>query len=252
MSYVDVLCDTMRDQLESADDTLDDLAVKAPGIAEVLADLACKPFPNTPQFIEDRIATLLLEQIREAIDYSRNCTAAATKLVNSFGSPDALRAAADVLSGSVSVPSDNLSIAMDPAYLLGMREDNWTGGGAEGYSLAFAGQPGAVDVVSDYSEKLHDALRSLADGIEQFYIELGIAVTTLVSAIIALVVAIITAATMVGIPVAVGSAVVAQLSLNTSIMALLAMILTVTQTVGNAIDKINEDVVDWPTPPIQW
>lgn len=250
MSYVDLICDTMRAQLTQAEKALDGLEMLAPTIVRELVNLYLKPFPLVPQFVEDRIAALLLKEVLAGIAYFRKYLPILRDMVNSLGSPDQLRLAASTLSSDVSDASTAMAAAMDSGYLLGMREANWSGAAAEGYRLAFPGQPDATDRISEFSDKLHDALRSLADGIEQFYVELAIAVVTFLGAVIGYVVAIIEAAGVITIPVAIGQAVAANLALVASLLAVGAMFLTISQTVNNQIDTLNDDVPAWPTPPI--
>jgi hypothetical protein len=250
MSYVDAICDTMRSQLDQAEKVLDGLELLAPTVVRELVNLYLKPWPLVPQFVEDRIAALVLKEVLAGIAYFRKYLPVLRDAVNSLGSPDHLRLAASTLSNDVSDASTAMAAAMDSGYLLGMRESNWSGPAAEGYALTFPGQPDAADRISEFSDKLHDALRSLADGIEQFYVELAIAVASFLGAVIGYALAIAEAAGVITIPVAVGQVVAASIALGVSVLAVGAMFLTLSQTVNNQIDTLNDDVPAWPTPPI--
>lgn len=251
MSLVDVICDTMRGQLDQADNVLTGLEILAPGATRDLANLSLKPFPLAGQAVEDELARILLKQVRDAIAHLREYIPVLREMVNSFGSPDRLREAASQLSSDVGDASGTLSAAMGSGHLQGLRPSNWSGSAAEEYVIGFPGQPDAVDRIAGYSASLHDALRSLADGIEQFYLELAIAVTGLLTAVIGLAVAIPEAATVAGIPLAIGTAVVAQLGVNAALLSLGAVFLTLTQTVGNSLDSLDMEFAPWPTPTIR-
>lgn len=78
---------------------------------------------------------------------------------------------------------------------------HWSGEAADKYRATVPAQNSALDEVKTASEKIHNVLRELASAITTFWVNVGVAVISLVTAVIA---AVPTAATVVGAPVAAG------------------------------------------------
>lgn len=246
MSYVDALVGAMESRLNSAEDALDTLEQEGPDFIRHLVDnYSPGPVPASmvPGWVKDKIADLLITTLLEGIEYARKSIAFQRGMVRSFGSPDALRAAADVINSQVNKASGDLAIQVRAEALKGMNPANWGGDAQYLYTQGFDGQNDAVGRVKEFGSGLEDVLRSMADAIESFYIELTIVVAGVVGAILGVVVAALTVATVV---IAVLSIIAAVLAALAAIGGLIAMIVTLTQNNQNATAALETKLDPWP------
>jgi len=156
------------------------------------------------------------------------------EFLDNTGNPTKLEAHAEALLNSVANPLGEIAGTIAPEKLATATE--WTGSGAEAYKQLIPSQGKGVSGMKDLSTELANTLKKLANGIENFWIAMGIAFASLVVGIIG---AIATAITVVGIPA--GVAIIAT-AIGIAISAIGAAILQL-KTVYDVIDT-SQDTID--------
>jgi hypothetical protein len=247
MSYVDDLVNAIEYELGEATVGLNGLHQHGPAIIRQLVNVTVDTFLPVPGAIKNRIADLLIADLLEMISYSRDSIKYMEKAAHMLGSPDALRAAAQMVEDSADKASIDLAADVRPDSLKAMMDSTkWDGEASQLYEKSFLGQNDAVARIATYGAVVEDALGKLADAIEQFYGELVVGVGTLVAAILAAIGAVIAAATVAGIPFAIGLAVGACVSAIASAVSLILMIMTIMQDVSGDIGKLHSSIEPWP------
>jgi len=245
MSYVDVLTAQMQARLDNADDALNMLEKYGPDVIRHLVNTNLATI-MVPPWGKDKIADLLISKLMSGIKYARKAIVFQRTMVRAFGSPDALRAAAAVINSQVNKAAGDLALDVREENLDGMSPSSWSGDAQYKYSQAFDGQRDAVTRINEFGSALEDALRSMADTIEAYYVELTIVILGIVGAIVGFVLAILEAAGVVTIPVAVLTVIGACLSAAAALAALIAMIVTLSQNNANAIAPLEAELDPWP------
>ncbi|MEO7121951.1 MAG: hypothetical protein ABI400_02305 [Lacisediminihabitans sp.] len=247
-SYVDLIVTEVDEALQRATTGLDGLQLHGPGIIRELVNTYLDTFLPVPGVIKNEIANKLIGEMMDVIGYAREAIAVNKKMAHMLGSPDALRAAAQVLDTGVNKVSRDLASSVRPDSLEAMSDDSkWQGGASQLYAKSFTGQSDAVTRIAEYGRVLEATLGKLADAIEQFYAELLVAVLSLVAAILTLVLAILTALGIVTIPIAVVSAIGAILSVLATAASIAAMVMTIMQEVSGSLSDLHSNLQPWPS-----
>lgn len=244
MSYVDDLRQQILTLCDQADRALDTAERIGPVIIHHLVNVNFAPIlvpPGVTNWIEDRYIDLLLEVIAYGRDAVRTMRLAAYFL----GSPDRLREAAeridDVGDGAV-----DTSALVTVASLTAVRSSSWNDGAAsETYRDSIGGRSEAVSRIAELLEPLNDALRALADGIENYYAEAAKAALGVTVAVLGIVGAIATAVETFGVGAVIGI-IVAIIGAIVAFLAFEEMSRIQTQQIANSIATLTDDPVDWP------
>jgi len=248
VSYVDDLVAGIELGLSEATNGLNQLQSVGPRIIHVLVDTTLDTVLPVPEVAKNRIADLLITDLMESIQFTRDAVKQMEKYAHMLGSPDALRAAASTIENSIDTASGDLASDMRPDSLKAMMDDSkWAGGASQLYAKSFIDQNDAASRIATYGAVMEDSLGKLADGIEQFYVELAVAVATFVAAILTAIGAIITAATVVGAPFGIGLAIAACVSALASLGSVIAMWITISQEVSDDIGGLHSHLKPWPT-----
>lgn len=246
MSYVDDLRIQILASCDQADDALDDIDRTGPGIIRAFVTVWLRPYPVPPVAVAAVAATyiLLLDQI---VRYARAAVAAIRVGAMVLGSPDNLRATADLLGDKVGTESANLGAVTTLASLEAVSESNWDDGlASETYHNSVDGRAGAVLRINDLVSPLVDALRDLANGIERYYVELLTLTISLVALIGGIIGAIVSAIPTWGAGAVVGL-IFAFVGLVGSLGSGISMFLNLSQNVNDSLSKMLAGSVPWPT-----
>ncbi len=243
MSYVDLLRKLIQEHLKRSARGLDEIERVAPAAirAAVSTSTATVPLIRPGNgWIADRI----IEQMHEAVDLAREQLEVAEELSQYLGSPDALRAAADSLTRGIVVRAEALAPEVRKDNLRSMLPSAWDGGDASAqYALSFEGQGEAVLRIAEAAKLMAAALESMADGIEEFYLDVAGAVIGLGVSIATAVAGIMTAATGVGALPGIVAAIAGVIGAFGSAATLLSQAATPRgEPVGSALTSLT-----WPT-----
>lgn len=182
------------------------------------------------------------------------------------GSPDNLRAAADLIDLKIKSPAQGLSPTLVLGKIPSSLESNYSDGEAsEMYEHAIDGRDAAVLGIADQSSPIALALRTLADAIENYYFELLGIIAGGVAAVAGVVVAVVgiqqsvAAAGATGVsggaatPLLIGTLVQAAAGVLTAIAGAITVILSVANhknTIGQVKDSIYRSlggsISSWP------
>jgi uncharacterized protein YukE len=156
-----------------------------------------------PGFLEHLIQPILdgMAKINQAIS---EFWAEVKEFLDNTGSPSKLEAHAEALLTGVFTPLGDIGGSIAPEKLATSTE--WTGSGAEAYKQVVPAQGNGIGGLKDLAKDLANTLKELANGIENFWIAMGIAFASLVVEIVA---AVAGGVSIVGIPVAIGVILVA-------------------------------------------
>lgn len=153
--------------------------------------------------------------------------------LDNTGNPDKLEKHAEEWRESVGKPLKTIadSVALEKL----STNTEWMGSGAEAYKAIVPAQGKGLEGLKSLSDELATTLKDLANGIENFWIAMAVA---LAAAIVGLVTAITTAASGVGIPVAI-AAIVAALG---AVIAILGAAVIELKTIYDTIDTQQDTI----------
>ena len=237
MSYVDVLKNMEHARLNGQRVAVKALRSGCVPVIRAAVNIYLAGYPPFPfkDRLSDEIADRIIAVVQRACDYALEIIDFFDELVECIGSPDTLRAAAEALLTDVDGPANDLLLEFKEAAL--PSRYTWNDPPTSlAYADARAAQPGELERLLPFIESLRGILREMADAIENFYIELGIAITGLVGAVAGLIIAAGATGTVIGIPVAVISVIAAIASLLAAIGGIIAMCVTSAQVQGNLLN----------------
>lgn len=258
MSYVDDLRETMLDQLDEAEECVRQAMRVAPDLIRVAVEVFINTrlgtvAPAIPDVLIDwlveQLTTMVLavlEQCLEYIDVLREMT-------QFLGSPDELRSAAAALDG-IGDAVAHLKISADD--LEGyMTWDDLPASRA--YEVAISEQPDNLARVESAMTVFEDVLRTHADDIENYYVQLTLlcegataAIFGVVGAIFSLVAAVAASgpAAIAGVWGAVISFLITLGGVATAAISTMQILITSTQSTENKINAVDFTVIRWEGP----
>lgn len=199
---------------------IDDVLDWVPGFLDYLI----KPIQDGLQNLRTKVAEFW-EKVKEFLENT--------------GNPDKLKSYADRWREQVGNPIGEIAESISKDKLETNTE--WSGSGAAAYKAVLPAQKDGLDKVKDISVDFSDTLKELANGIENFWISIGIAFG---SAVVGLAGAIVEAATVVAIPGAIATAIgavgVAAGFIGKAIVDLKA----ICDTIDTSQDTIKQGVID--------
>lgn len=260
MSYVDDLRNTMTDMLNRAETEVEQTIQTAPAeIRRAIHRVADSSFHGAgrliPDYVVDGVADLVIEAALAALNDCLARIAVYREAVAFMGSPDNLRKFGQTLE-TMGHNAENLQIQKD--YLDGYL--TWDDGiPSETYALAIDAQVEALARVDPALTGVKEVLRTHADDIESFYLDLLAAVGGLVVAVGGVVAAILSliagaltfetgAGPIIGIIGAALSLVVSLGGLVVSAIGAVQFIVAVTQGASAKLDAMDAEMVDWAVP----
>jgi hypothetical protein len=259
MSWVDDIRRTALDQVDGCEKVLSWADAKAPPLIRWVIDNHVLTM-MLPQFEKDYIASHLIDLFHKLIDVCRQVLDKYREMVSMLGSPDNLRASAAVLKDDVSGKASALGRSVTADSLASLLDSNWVDGDAsEIYEHAFETQAAPLAEVSSTADTLHDALRTVANGIEDYYVQLALAIAGGVAAIAGTVVAVLgvieaaaASPTVVGsVPglaaMCIGCA-LDVVGLITAAISIFAMLQTVQHTVNDTLESLPKNIDEWDSP----
>ena len=191
MSYVDDVKHSIEGTLDQIDDNTDWVERYGPVIIDALLNEYLDTFPIMAPAVNP-IAHRAKEELAKAVATSRNGVALMRTEIQYVGSPDALRAAADAIDGKVVTPSRELADQLVLGRIPSALESNYSDGAAsEGYRADIDGRDNAVRDIETYADPVAQALRDLADAIEDYYRNLRDIAISLLGLIVSIVVIIV-------------------------------------------------------------
>jgi hypothetical protein len=186
---------------------------------------------------------LVINRMKEVAQWGRPIVTGLEIVVHNAGSPDNLRAAADVLDSKIGEPADALSKTVTLGKFNSTLSENWDDGSAsERYAHAIDGRDIAVKDIKMHASSIGQGLRDLADAIESFYLGLAQAIAGLVAALLSLIVAAATVATVVGLVVGILAALA---SLVAAIIGIVQFIVAMTQSMDKVQLSLSTTIPEW-------
>lgn len=253
-SYVDVLRVQIEDNLDRCDELLDWIDREAPPIIRTAVPIYLMTIPplGVPVPANNPLTAAWLAYIAGATGRARQLVSVYRAAVSYVGSPDALRAARDVIGTSIVTPAHDLAARITPGNLDSTDPNLWNDGlASSGYARKVIDRDDETRRVAELAAPLGQGLGDMADAIEAFYIELALAVAGAVSflvgvvvAVIGLAVAVATAGAGVGVPVA--GVISACVGIFTVIGSAIAMWVTLQQTMDGVIRSLTLPPTTWP------
>jgi phage-related protein len=165
-------------------------------------------------------------------------------VLDNTGSPSKLEAHAEILSGTIMPALHDISDKISPSKLPSNIE--WSGSGATAYFGVVGEQKASAETARDLAGELSNTLKELANGIEDFWIAMGIAFAALIVGTVA---AIVEACTVVGIPPAIVTIIAAIGIALGAITAAIVALKAIFDTIDTSQDKIDQGLVklgeDW-------
>ncbi|MFC8193171.1 hypothetical protein ACFUMH_16065 [Cellulomonas sp. NPDC057328] len=237
MGYVEAIKAFEHGRLADAAQTVRTLRAGCDPVIRQLVNVYLDTFPPFPfkDRVADEIAEQVIEVVQEVCDQVLESIAALDELVDWIGGPEALRAAAAALETTVNAPVAQLSLDIDGAALPAL--SSWVDlPPSEVYRDVRGAQVDELNRLPQLITSLRTVLRGMADAIEQFYVELGIAITGALVAVGSLVLAVLEAAGVITIPLAVVSIVTAIIGAVGAVGGIIALVVTTTQVQGNLLD----------------
>ncbi|MGO1507842.1 MAG: hypothetical protein ACTHZW_08975 [Microbacteriaceae bacterium] len=260
MSYVDFVREQITNQLNDAEQRVNDAIRVAPGLIRTAVEAAANHyFGIAAVLIPDAVIDWVTEQISGAALVALNDCLARIRVLREaaayMGSPDELRAVGEKL-GDIGGATARMDINKDELDGLMSWDD---GEPSNRYEVATENQIDDLARVEPIMSSIKDVLRTHADDIENYYLELMALVAGAVAAILGVVGAILSivvgAATfttgvgpVLGIIAAALSLVTALIGVVVSGIAAVQLIVRSTQGVSNKLDAIQMDIVDWRKP----
>ncbi|MCI1018577.1 hypothetical protein HWD99_08085 [Microbacterium sp. C5A9] len=260
MSYVDVLREQIIIQLDEAEIRVRDAIRVAPGLIRRAVEAAANHYLGTVAvLIPDAAIDWLADQITSAaLAALQDCLVRIAVLREAaayLGSPDELRAVAEKL-GDIGGSATAMDINKDALDGLMSWDD---GEPTRRYEVAVENQIDDLAKVAPAMSSLKDVLRTHADDIETYYLELLALVTGAVAAILGVVAAILSliagaltfetgVGPVIGIIAAALSLVTAMLGVVVSGIAAVQLFVSSTQGTSNKLDALQIDMLEWRKP----
>jgi hypothetical protein len=260
MSYVDVLREQIVNQLDDAEVRVNDAIRVAPGLIRRAVEAAANHYLGTiAVLIPDQAIDWLAEQITTAaISALQDCLVRIAVLREAaayLGSPDELRAVAEKL-GDIGGFASAMDINKDALDGLMSWDD---GEPTRRYEVAIENQIDDLAKIAPAMSSIKDVLRTHADDIENYYLQLLALVTGAVAAILGVVTAILSliagaltfasgAGPVIGIIAAALSLVGAMIGVVVSGIAAVQLFVTSTQGAANKLDALQIDMLEWRKP----
>jgi hypothetical protein len=237
MGYVEAIKAFEHGRLADAEQTVRTLRAGCDPVIRQLVDVYLDTFPPFPfkDRAGDEIAEQVIEVVQGVCDQVIESIEALDELVDWIGGPEALRAAAAALETQVNAPTAQLSLDIDGAALPALA--SWVDlPASETYRDVRGAQVDELNRLPQLITSLRSVLRGMADAIEQFYIELAVAITGAVVAVGSLVLAVLEAAGVITIPLAVVSIVTAIIGAVAAAAGVVGLVVTTMQVQGNLLD----------------
>lgn len=260
MSYVDVLREQIISQLDQAEDRVNYAIRVSPGLIRAAVEAAMNQRLGTVAVI---VPTPVIDWVAEQITHAAlaaldDCLVRIDVLREAaayLGSPDELRAVAEKI-GDVGGATSRMDINKDNLDGLVTWDD---GEPSARYEIATENQIDDLARVEPMTSSIKDVLRSHADDIENYYLELLALVIGAVAAILGVVAAILSliggaltlpsgAGPVIGIIAAALSLVTAMIGVVVSGIAAVQLFVRATQGTSNKLDAIQVDIVEWRRP----
>lgn len=254
MSYVDLLRETITVQLDLTEDCVRAAKSVAPGLVRyaVEAIIRNRVGPAAvviPDDAFDWLADQVTVAVQAALDTCLEHIASLREMAQFLGSPDELRAAADVLEG---IGDAATALEIRPMDLEGHL--TWKDGDSKRYDGEVYFQHENVERVPEAMVTFEDVLRTHADEIESYYLELSslalggaASIAGLVGTILGLIEAAAASGpgSLIGIVGAAFSLVEAALGLVVSAISVLQILVKSTQDSASKIDALDFEVFVW-------
>ncbi|QIM17667.1 hypothetical protein G7066_01220 [Leucobacter coleopterorum] len=265
MSYVDDIVGTIQVRLEELEKGL---ALVEAAVLTLELSMSREGLTNIPgwEWVAQTVITPLISLARNCVHAFRDAIAFWRVEIAFAGSPDNLRAAADLIDAKLVKVAKEFSPTLVLSKIPSALDSNYSDGKAsEMYEHAIDGRDAAVLAIADHSSPVVSGLRTLADGIESYYLEVmgmvGGAILTISGIVLALL-TVQTALASVGatgltggaaspsllIPICTGAA--AAANLIGGAIVLFVAISGHANTVGQVKDSIKrnlgETVPNWP------
>ncbi|MGO2684355.1 hypothetical protein [Microbacterium sp.] len=260
MSYVDVLREQITNHLDDAERRVNDAIRDAPGLIHTAVEAAANHYLGIGAvLVPDPVIDWVAQQITDAALVALNDCLARVRVLREaaayLGSPDELRAVAEKL-GDIGGATARMDINKDQLDGLMSWDD---GEPSRRYEVATENQIDDLARIEPVMSSIKGVLRTHADDIENYYLELLALVVGAVAAILGVVAAILSlvvgAATfetgvgpVIGIIAAALSLVTALIGVVVSGIAAVQLFVRSTQGVSNKLDAIQIDMVDWRKP----
>lgn len=260
MSYVDTTRSIIRTQLDSIEQRVRAAKAAAPSairsaVQEWVDRQAGGLGVLVPDGLVDEVADILISAAIDALDESL-ATIAALRIANEMlGSPDKMRAMADSL-GDIAGASDNLQIRKDQLPGLLAWDD---GTPSRTYEFSIDDQVRAISEIAGNVSSVGGVLRTHADDIESYYLNLAgvvvgaiAAIGGLIAAILSLVAGALTAGTgigaVLGIIAGALSLVLAAVGLGVAGISALQLFLAASQGNANKLNDLITAMPEWKAP----
>jgi len=196
-----------------------------------------------PGFLSD-----LIEPIKQGLAFlqqkAKEFWDRVNQLIDQPGSPDRLHQVAADWLDKVGNPVGDISgdVALDKL----QANLDWEGRGAEAYKATVPAQVGGLNSVKDLANQLRNSLDNLANGIETFWVAMGVAGGVFLVGAIG---AIATACTVVGIPAAIAAiATAAGVSIGlvtTAILSVMSLVNTISTEQNTIAQKVHDLGTEW-------
>lgn len=196
-----------------------------------------------PGFLSD-----LIEPIKQGLAFlqqkAKEFWDRVNQLIDQPGSPDRLHQVAADWLDKVGNPVGDISgdVALDKLHA----NLDWEGRGAEAYKATVPAQVGGLNSVKDLANQLRNSLDNLANGIETFWVAMGVAGGVFLVGAIG---AIATACTVVGIPAAIAAiATAAGVSIGlvtTAILSVMSLVNTISTEQNTIAQKVHDLGTEW-------
>jgi hypothetical protein len=260
VSYVDTIRNGIQDKLEDAEGQVQDAKKEAPGrihdaVNEWVDKQAWGLGALVPDGLVDEVADLITGAALDALDECLETIATLQEANEMLGSPDRLRAMAESL-GDVASASENLQIHKDDL-------DGWLswddGAPSKMYDAAIDSQVTALAHIAPKISGVAGVLKTHADDIESYYLDLAgvvggavVAIIGVVGAVLSLVVGALTSETGIG---AVLGIIGAALGLVTAVagvglagISAIQLFLASTQGTAGKLDDLLTSMPEWKKP----
>lgn len=193
---------------------------------------------HVPGFLEH-----LIEPIKQGLEKLKKKIQGFWDKINEFlentGDPEKLKQYATTWRDKIGNPIGHIAETISEEKLETNTE--WTGSGAEAYKAVIPSQKDGLDSIKDASTDLSSTLKELADGIEDFWIAMGIAFGSLV---VGMASAAVEAATVVAIPGAIATAIGALGVAVGFIGDAIIQVKGIYDTIDNSQTDIGQDLKD--------
>jgi hypothetical protein len=247
MSYIDWIRDTIEGSIDGIESNLSWIDSNGPGVIRFVIESTPIYWPPPMRPLAEALITMYVRELHEGVKLVREALENFRSMVQSIGSPDALRQAATNWRNLVGRVLDEMAPMIDISLLRTGLTNNWDGSAAAAYRNSFAGQQNAAGRVKDSTDKIGTALEGSAAAIEAFGIALVGAVFALAGSVIA------TVATLAGgvsAPIAVLTIIAGVLEVGGAILMGLAAYNLMTSTQVSLVSAVQTQgsLKTWPDP----